>query len=88
MISKINSSSASDRFSYSKKINFGMNPYRLILCHSNLAQQTILLISNKEMDDIIKIAKSLKNSGLLINGVNKSIKMKQNNKKVHLLAFY
>ena len=33
-----------------------------------------LIISNEEMNDIIKIVNSLKQSGLLIKGVNETIK--------------
>ena len=33
-----------------------------------------LIISNEEMDDIMKIVKSLEESGLLVNGVSKIIK--------------
>ena len=35
---------------------------------------TTLIISNKEMDDIMKIIKSLKESGLLIKDVSEKIK--------------
>ena len=35
---------------------------------------TILIISNEEMNDIIKILKSLEESDLLIKGVSKTIK--------------
>ena len=35
---------------------------------------TALIISNKEVDDIMKIVKSLKESGLLIKGVSKTVK--------------
>ena len=34
---------------------------------------TILIISNDEMDDILKIVKSLENSGVLLNGVSETI---------------
>ena len=34
---------------------------------------TTLIISNDEMNDIIKIVKSLENSGVLLKGVNKTI---------------
>ena len=37
---------------------------------------TTLIISNDEMGDIIKIVKSLEDSGLLINGLLKQFKMK------------
>ena len=49
---------------------------------------TTLIISNEEMDDIIKIVRSLEESGLLIKGVNKAIKNKANNKMVDFLACY
>ena len=45
---------------------------------------TTLIISNEEMNDIMKIVKSLQESGLLIKGVNKTIKneaKEQTNKK-------
>ena len=35
---------------------------------------TTLIISNKDMEDLIKIVKSLENSGLLLNGVTESAK--------------
>ena len=38
------------------------------------------IISNEEINDIIKIVKSLKESGLLIKSVSETIKMKQKNK--------
>ena len=34
---------------------------------------TTLIISNDKMDDILKIVKSLKNSGLLLKGVSETI---------------
>ena len=34
---------------------------------------TTLIISNKDMEDLIKIVKSLEDSGLLINGVTESV---------------
>ena len=34
---------------------------------------TILIISNDEMDDIIKIAKSIEDSGVLLKGVSETI---------------
>ena len=39
----------------------------------DLAKQTILIISNEEMNDVMKIVKSLEGSGLLIKVVNKTI---------------
>ena len=35
---------------------------------------TALIISNKEMEDIMKIVKSLKESGLLLKGISEIIK--------------
>ena len=37
---------------------------------------TTLIISNDEIEDIIKIVKSLEDSGLLLKGVTKTVKMK------------
>ena len=42
---------------------------------------TMLILSNEEMNDIIKIIKSLKESGLLIKGVNETIKNNKKDKK-------
>ena len=42
---------------------------------------TSLIISNEEMNDIMKIVKSLKKSGLLIKGVSQAIKNEAKNKE-------
>ena len=42
---------------------------------------TTLIISNEEMNDIMKIAQPLEDSNILLKGVTKTIKMKQKNKK-------
>ena len=42
---------------------------------------TTMIISNEEMIDIMKILKSLEESGLLIKDVSDTIKIKQENKK-------
>ena len=42
--------------------------------HLDLAKQTTLIISNEEMKNIMKIVKSLEQSGLLIKGVRETIK--------------
>ena len=47
---------------------------------------TALKILNDELGDIMKKAKSLEESGLLIKSVNETIKMKQNNKKMDFFA--
>ena len=40
---------------------------------SSASHNTTLIISNKDMDDLIEIAKSLEDSGLLLKGVNESV---------------
>ena len=47
------------------------------------SRTTTSIISNEDMNDVMKIIKSLKESGLLIKGVSKTIskRMKQKNKK-------
>ena len=47
---------------------------------------TTLTISNKEMNDIIKIVKSLEESGLLIKGVSKTIKNEAKEQKGGFLS--
>ena len=42
---------------------------------------TILIISNKEMNDIMKIAQALEESNILLKGVTKTIKNEQRTKK-------
>ena len=42
---------------------------------------TTLIISNEEMNDIMKIVQPLEDSNILLKGVTKTIKMKQKNKK-------
>ena len=49
---------------------------------------TTLIISNEEMEDIMKIVKSLEESGLLIKGINETSKMKQKNKKENFFQCY
>ena len=43
---------------------------------------TTLIISNKEMEDIIQIVKSLEDSGLLTKGVIKTIKNEAKEQKI------
>ena len=52
-----------------KKILGSVHPLNLALPHNN----TILIISNDEMDDILKIVKSLEDSGVLLKGVSETI---------------
>ena len=46
---------------------------------------TLLIISNKEMNDIIKIVKSLKESSLLIKGISETIQNQAKGKKIGFL---
>ena len=49
---------------------------------------TTLIILNEEMEDIIKIVKSHEDSGLLIKGLVKQLKMKKKNKKENFLECF
>ena len=49
---------------------------------------TTLIISNDEMDDILKIVKSLEDSGVLLKVSAKQFKMKLKNKEEEFLACY
>ena len=42
---------------------------------------TTLIISNKEMNDIRKIVQALEDSNILLKGVKKQLKIKQENKE-------
>ena len=53
---------------------------------SGLAKWMTLIISNEEMNDIMKMIKSLEKSGLLIKGVSGAIKNKANEQKGGLLS--
>ena len=52
------------------------------------SEKTTLIISNDEMKDVIKIVKSLEDSGLLLKGVSEAIQMKIKNKNDNLLVCY
>ena len=45
------------------------------------SDKTTLIVLNKEMEDVIKIVKSLEESRLLIKGLRETIKNEINNKK-------
>ena len=47
---------------------------------------TTLIISNKDMDDLIKIVKSLEDSGLLLKGVTESVQNKIKEQKGGFLS--
>ena len=55
-------------------------------CPSHLANRTTLIISNEEMNDIMKIVKSLEESGLLIKDVSKTIKNEAKAQKGELIG--
>ena len=58
---------------YTKVLGFGHNT-------------TTLIISNGEIEDIIKIVKSLEDSGLLLKGVNETIQNKAKKQKGEFLG--
>ena len=47
-----------------------------------------LIISNDEFNDIIRIIKSLEDSGLLIKGVTETVQNEKKNKKEDFLVHY
>ena len=47
---------------------------------------TTLIISNDEMEDIIKIVKSLEDSGLLLNGISETIQNESKEQKLRFLS--
>ena len=49
---------------------------------------TTIIISNDEMEGLIKIVKSLEDFGLLLKGARKQFKMKLKNKKEDFLVCY
>ena len=49
---------------------------------------TTLIISNEEMNDIMKIVKSLEESGLLIKGVSEAIKIEAKEQKGRFLEMF
>ena len=57
--------------------------HKKILGSSN---NTALIISNKDMDDLIKIAKSLEDSGLLLKGIMESVQIEIKEQKGGFLS--
>ena len=49
---------------------------------------TALIISNKEMEDIMKIVKSLKESGLLLKGISEIIKNEAEEQMTDFFQWY
>ena len=67
---------------HKKMFGFGCHPSDLASRQSDFApRNTTLILSNEEMNDIMKIVKSLEESGLLIKDVSKAIKNEAKNKK-------
>ena len=66
-----------------QKKNFGSGTKTLVLSNEEIDD-----IMKMENDDVMKIVKSLEDSGLLIKGVSKTIKIMQENKKVDFLVCY
>ena len=62
------SRNVSSRCIYLKKIHGSGHPSDLVLC------ATALIISIEEMEDLMKIVKSLEESRLLIKGISETIK--------------
>ena len=55
--------------------------------HENILKLEVeMMISNKEMDDIMKIVKSLEESGLLIKSVSEKIENKSKEQKVRFFG--
>ena len=50
------------------------------------SSDTTLIISNDEMDDLLKIVKSLENSGLLLEGISETIKNEAKERKGGFLS--
>ena len=61
--------SAADAGIHKKILGSGKRPLDSVLPHNN----TTLIFSNDEMDDILKIVKSLEDSGVLLKAVSKTI---------------
>ena len=68
--------SATDAAIHKKRFASGTRPL-------DLAKQTTLIISNEEINDIMRIIKSLEKPGLA-----KQLRMKQKYKKEHFSKFY
>ena len=52
------------------------------------SRTTTIVISNDDMQDIIKIVKSLKDSGLLLKGVSETIQNESENKTEDFVVCY
>ena len=52
------------------------------------SKATTLIISNDEMDDILKIVKSLEDSGVLLKGVSETIQHEAKKQRGGFLSMY
>ena len=74
--------SVTDAVFHKKMFGYRHWPLDLALRLADLAlRTTTLIISNEEINYIIEIVKSIEESGLLIKGVGKQLKMKQKSKR-------
>ena len=73
--------SAADAGIYKKLLGSGRRH-----SYSSTSHNTTLIISNKDMEDLIKIVKSLEDSGLLLNRVTKSVKNEIKEQKARFLS--
>ena len=62
--------------------------HKKILGSGNRPSSTRLIISNDEMEDIIKTVKYLEDSSLLLNGVSETVQNKAKEKKEDFLVCY
>ena len=73
----------------SSAINAGIKKKRGSGCLSDSASQTTtLIISNKEMSDIMKIVQALEHSGILLKGFTEAIKNETKEQKGTFLVYY
>ena len=78
--------SATDPAFQQKMFGSGCSPSDSALHHSDLALRDMaLIISNEEMNDIVKIVKSLEESGFLIKGTSRTIKNEAEEQKGEFL---
>ena len=57
-----------------------------MVCGHNRSSSTTLIMPNDEMEDIIKIVKSLEGSGLLLQGITKTVQNEVKGQKSKFLS--
>ena len=65
-----------------------MQEYIKKILRSGHSNNTTLIISNDEIGDIIKIVKSLEDSGLLLKGVTQTVQSEVKEQKEEFLVCY